>query len=223
MAVDSNTRLARQLSAKDAPAQAPTVTRRQGEVVSVEVDGTATVTIGGDPETVAGVASYTHYTPVAGDTVELEVQDTEVTILGAIGDPAWANAGFGASPYITTSEPRSATTYGALATPGPSITVPVGPHGVLLVHIRARIQCLSDNDGGAVSFTLSGANTAAADDNYRLSYVGLVVNSLAEFGATFPLFNLNPGDTTITMVYKDLFDTGNDVEYARRQVWGWPL
>lgn len=223
MPVNENARLVRALGDKDSSVQSPNVERRQGVVQSVEGDGTATITIGGDPEPVPGIKSYTNYTPVAGDTVELEVQDTDTIIVGKLGNAPWANAGFGASSWVTTSEPRSAITYGALATAGPSITVPVGSHGVLLVHIRAQILCLSDNDGGAVSFTFSGANTQAASDNYRLSYFGGVVNSQAEFGSVFTFFGLNPGNTTITMVYKDLLDTGNDVEYARRQVWGWPL
>lgn len=224
MAVDRNTRLARALTNKDAPTQAPTVTRRQGEVVSVQVDGTATVTIGGDPETVAGVASYTHYTPVAGDTVELEVQDTEATIIGKLGSGVTA---FVTSGIIVTSTARAATTYGDLPSDvGPSLDVTVGPSGILLVGLSCQIQATSDNDGGAATVVLSGANTIAASDDWRIAFCVLApgaTNTFCHTSRTHPFIGLTPGVTTIKMVYKDLFDTGNDVLYARRELWAMPL
>lgn len=223
MAVDHNTRLVRQFNGKDAPSQTPDVEIRQGQVVSVQSDGTATITVGGDPEPIDGVHSDSNYVPKAGDTVWVEVADTEMTILRKNGTSPTVFRGFVASPFVATSETRAATTYGALATAGPSVDVTVGESGILLVHIACLIGETSDNDGGAVSFTLSGANTLAADDSRRISFIGNVVNAGAEFGKIIPVSGLSPGVTTVTMVYKDLLDTGNDVTYANRQLWAMPL
>lgn len=196
---------------------------RQGHVESVQSDGSATVTIGGDPEPVPGVASDSNYVPVAGDTVWLEIADTETTILRKDGTSPSALAGMKTTAMVTTLETRAAITYGALATAGPSLSVTIGDSGVLMVGISCLIQPTSDNDGGAVSVALSGANTVASSDSKRISFIGMIINAQAEFGKTLVFTGLNPGATTVTMQYKDLFDTGNDVGYGNRELWAWPL
>ncbi len=223
MAVDRKTQFAQALKGKDKPSQTPDADIRQGQVQSVQSNGTATVTIGGDPEPVPGVFSDSNYVPKAGDTVWLEVSDTETTVLRKNGTSPSALAGITTTAMVTTLETRAATTYGALATAGPSLSVTVGDSGKLMVGISCLIQPTSDNDGGAVSVALSGANTVAASDSKRIAFVGLVVNAQAEFGKTLIFTGLTAGVTTVTMQYKDLFDTGNDVSYGNRELWAWPL
>lgn len=190
-------------------------------MVSVEGDGTATVTIGGDPEPVPGVASFSHYTPTAGDTVELEVQDTEVTILGTVGATAVATAQYAA---VATSVARAAITYGALTgSAGPSVSATVGSSGTLEVVLSCEIGVTSDNDGGAVAVALSGANTVAASDAKAIKFFPGFIGALARMSVTAFFTGLTPGATTVTMQYKDLFDTGNDVTYANRELLVKPL
>lgn len=224
MPSQTRTLLARAIKAAAAANAIPATVIRKGEITEVNVDGTVSATIGGDDMPVADVQTVSHYAPAVGDKVRVEVTDGEPTVIGTVGPAVGLGDGLQVSPMITTSETRAATTYGNLATVGPSVTVTVGDSGILLVGIACLIHPTSDNDGGAVSFTLSGAvNTLAADDTRRISFIGNVVDAAAEFGKVIPVLGLNPGSTTVTMVYKDLLDTGNDVAYANRVLWALPL
>lgn len=221
MAVDSNTRLVRSLSGKDGPSQVPKVERRQGEVVSVQGDGSATVTIGGDPETVAGVASYTSYTPVALDTVELEVQDTEVTIIGKLGTAVSPFSGI-QEASVAAAETRSNTAFGDLTTAGPAVTVTVSSSGMLLVQVASDIKVTSSSDGGRMGFDISGASTVAANDQDSLKYEAKVSNAELRASRVVLVTGLNPGATTVTAKYRSSPNNSGST-YTDRNIWVLPL
>ena len=109
---------------------------------------------------------------------------------------------------VVTSQTRTNSAYGALATAGPVVTVNVGVSGLLLVGISCTLY--PDADGGQswASFALSGNNTlSSADAN------GIANNkvSIISVGRTILLTGLNPGSTTVTMQYRCNSGTGTFV------------
>lgn len=221
MAGPNTIKLSRAIAGKGQVAEIPSPTFRTGVVT---VASPLTVTIGDDPTPVVAASSDANYVPAVNDVVNLRVTDTEVSVEGMAGNnPSVFRNRFASSAIILTSTARAATTYGDLPSDiGPSVDITVTSSGILLVGFTCQIQAISDNDGGAVTVELSGANTVAASDDWRLThYVGIsgATNTFTGYGRTAVFTGLNPGLTTVTMKYKDLFDTGNDVLYARRQVW----
>lgn len=110
----------------------------------------------------------------------------------------------------------SATFVPAPGTPGPEVEIVVGPSGRLLVFISALMNSQSSNtagnsyqEGGLMSFALSGANTLAAAANRALRQYSTVnvTSSASNFtgalGATRAVLleGLNPGSTTVTAQY----------------------
>lgn len=224
MAADQGMLLASTLQGSSAVSE-PTYTRRKGVVTDYDTsDGTATVKIGGDPNTVSGIGSFSNYTPRIGDVVWLDVHGNDtpriVDRVGNVGPSVFAAAQLAA---VVTNESRGATGYGDLATPGPSLQVTVSGSGMLLVVISCEISVTSDNDGGAVGVALSGANTVAASDSKAIKFFPGFNTALAQMSRTLLYTNLNPGDTTVTMKYHDLFDAGTDVFYANRELIALPM
>lgn len=86
MSASNNDRLV-QAQKGDRAVKSPVLERRQGQVTDVDpVTGTATVSIGGDPNTISGVRSESNYVPKDGDSVDLDVSSTDVKIVGRRGD-----------------------------------------------------------------------------------------------------------------------------------------
>lgn len=119
----------------------------------------------------------------------------------------WGTTPAVASSTISTSESTTSFSYTDLATPGPAITVTVGPLGIAIVSVRVHILApiTSSANGGLASFVLSGANTlAVADENA----VGWQHNGSAQvydiYGSSaIVLTGLTPGSTTFTMKYSN--------------------
>lgn len=191
---------------------------RQGVVSSVQSDGTATVTIGGDPEPVAGVASDSNYIPVAGQTVWVEVSDTEATIVRKNGTSPSVFAG-ARSAAVDTSETTTSTSYTDLATVGPAVTVTVGDSGMVLVSVGAEMTPASSSDGAFMSFAISGANTAAAVTATAVK-VRDVSGTLA-YSRDSLLTGLTAGSTTFTGKYKST--NGGTTTFLNRRIWAIPL
>ena len=110
----------------------------------------------------------------------------------------------------------SGTFAAAPVTPGPEVTIVVGPSGRLLVFVSALMYSQqsgtagnSYQEGGLMSFALSGANTLAAAANRALrqystvNITGSASNFTGAIGATRAILleGLNPGLTTITAMY----------------------
>lgn len=222
----STIRLGRALADKGKAAEMPKATFRRGKVVSVDAAGVPTVNIGDDETPVAVFGSDSNYVPKVNDAVDLKIEDQQVTILGKIGTSPSVFAGI-TQGIDAASAPRGAITYGTLASPGvagPAVTVLIGDSGKAVAIISCKISATSDNDGGAVGVALSGpVNTLAAADGKSLQFEGNVNPSLMRASAFLYYEGLAPGSTTFTMQYKDLQDTGTDVDYALREIVVLPL
>lgn len=136
-----------------------------------------------------------------------------------------------AAAVITTQQTTTSTTYGDLATVGPSATVTIRPTGKALVIVSCQMafaEASTQETGAAVSFVASGANTIGTSSQRSLNNwlsVGGPPSSIGltdQVGATFYLSGLNPGDTTFTLKYKSQV-SGKTAYFADRVLAVWPL
>lgn len=109
---------------------------------------------------------------------------------------------------VLTSETTDSATYTDLETPGPSVTIEVPPSGVVRVDLRARFRNSTASSFAFMGFALSGANTAAADDEYALGLQSPGGNAMWQVGIPFIIAGLNPGETTFTCKYRVTAGTG---------------
>jgi hypothetical protein len=108
----------------------------------------------------------------------------------------------------TGGEPTTSTTYADLATVGPTVSVEIGSTGRALVTLYAALA--NDTSGAAthMSFTRSGASTAAAADDMSIAFTSPTANAGARFSGVIPLSGLTPGVTTFTAKYRVSAGTG---------------
>lgn len=222
MAIDARARLGRRLLGSNERVELPEVVRTTGKVVAVNTDGSVDLSIRANPMPVEDVPTDSNYVPQLNDVVQVEITDGHPTVLGMEGNailpPALRTVSFGKAAVLT-EEFAGSLTYVDLATPGPTVSVTVGPSGVLLVKLGAMFTTTSDNDGACMSFTLSGANTLAAADENSILFEPLVLGARSKFGDVFMSTGLNPGLTTVTAKYRDIVDTGTDVGISFRKMW----
>lgn len=130
----------------------------------------------------------------------------------------------GAGPYmggaakgiVATSQTRNSTSYGDLATVGPSASVVIGPSGLALVILHAKL----DNSGAntsRMSFAVSGATTVAASDVESLAQQG---SNTVEASGVFMVTGLTPGTNVFTAKYRVHAGTGT---FSNRQITVIPL
>ncbi len=114
------------------------------------------------------------------------------------------------SASVNTSEASATQAYGDnLITLGPSVTVTIGLNGVALVAISAKQGSDSTTSKEVfTSFTMSGANTVAANDVTAISYQVYAANASDTKSGVFVLTGLNPGSTTFKLQYRVTGDTG---------------
>ena len=80
--------------------------------------------------------------------------------------------------------------------------------GVLEVQLVAQAKNSLANNGAAMSFVLSGANTQAAADNYSISYTAEAAGASQYIAGSFLLTGLTPGVTTVKAKYRVSGTTG---------------
>ena len=138
-----------------------------------------------------------------------------------------------ASASVVTSESTTTDSFVDLTTPGPAVTVAVGPQGVAVVSVTAITGSSYQEDTdvwfeGQAGFAVTGANTIAASSPKSL---GVDVRALTAGGdawvtssvrgsATFVLTGLAPGSTTFTMKYRcsDIGGGGGSASFSNRQI-----
>lgn len=111
--------------------------------------------------------------------------------------------------YVATGEATSSATYVDLTTTTDTVTITVPASGIILLTISAQIL-IGASAAAAVSFAMSGANTAAAgvtppDDSLALSLRNSTAGTsvaVGQVGITFPLTGLTAGSTTFKLKYK---------------------
>jgi len=128
---------------------------------------------------------------------------------------------FGAqSSGVVTSQTTTSLIYTDLATVGPSVTVTVGPSGVLLIGFVATAFQSAAGNFAYASIVMSGANTLAAGD-FRLEGLHKYgSDSETDLTRTSLLTGLTPGSTTIKLQYRVNAGTGT---FNRRNLWVLPL
>lgn len=105
-----------------------------------------------------------------------------------------------------------------LATVGPTCAVIVPSSGIIQVSVTATIQCSASGQYGFMYFTMSGANTMAAQQTYSLfhgNFVGASSTAL-QATATFLMTGLAAGATTLVAKYARAF-SGN-VSFSDRKM-----
>lgn len=117
---------------------------------------------------------------------------------------------------VNTSQTTSSTSYGDLATTGPSATVITGSNA--LVTISTQGSTTSTADGANMSFAISGSTVVAANDNQSVSITSTTNTTGSE---TFPVTGLTPGSNTFTAKYRAV--TGGTATFLRRNIVVYPL
>lgn len=127
---------------------------------------------------------------------------------------------------VTTQQSRSSTTFGDLATVGPTVTVNVGQTGRVLVLYACQIGWIDNNTDGAVGgeagIEVTGATSRPVGDDQRLRAFtqsgGTTYNSANFQLANMKFFTgLNPGLHTFRMKYRSL-TAGKNCDFDNRSI-----
>ena len=189
-------------------------------------------TVNAKGDILAGTANDTVARLAVGSNGQVLTADSAASTGVSWATPATVAA---ATASVATSESTTSTTYTDLTTPGPAVTVDVGPQGVAVVTITGFVDGRYDENyatsgqwwEGRVSFAVSGANTSAAADTRSMGGharlvggTGSVASTNLRTGATFVLTGLTPGSTTFTMKYRrnDFGSNGGTASFSTRQI-----
>lgn len=149
--------------------------------------------------------------------------------------------GFHQVPFVYTDfvtsalgDTCSSATYGDLATPGPSKTVPIRSTGKILIIASAQIQAglntaASTTFDGRFDVEFSGANTRVPDEAndplVGVASTNVIVSTGTNSGtriftvtASATFTGLNAGATTITMKYRRSASASVDPQFFRREL-----
>lgn len=119
---------------------------------------------------------------------------------------------------VPTPESRSDTSYGDLATPGPSVEVVTGERAV--VFIGAAMTGTSGSSG-LMSFEVSGASTQAASDDTAVNAIVDATNFRNTM--VYIVEGLTPGLNIFTAKYRRSASGTGTATFARRQIFVVPL
>lgn len=110
---------------------------------------------------------------------------------------------------VNTSETTTSTTYTALTTPGPAVTVTTGPAAVVAI----SGTCFIDTVGSRVlsSFAVSGATTVASTDNNSFGQDASGIGRVLNCSRVHFLSGLTPGSNVFTQQYRVSANTGSFV------------
>lgn len=108
------------------------------------------------------------------------------------------------SATVVTEQTTTSTSYTALATAGPAVTVNTDTKALVTV---SALYYQTTGGLGSVSFAVSGATTVAASDNYRLISSSTTFGIVSSF--TYEITGLTAGANTFTMQYKTSANTLN--------------
>lgn len=120
---------------------------------------------------------------------------------------------------VSTSQTRTATTYGDLATVGPAVSFTCGTASKVLFVTTAQISNNTSLEYAYASYSISGATTLAASDSWALT---LESGGSSQYMACSHVSwqTLNSGSHTATMKYRVTAGTGT---FLRRRLLVWPF
>jgi hypothetical protein len=122
----------------------------------------------------------------------------------------WAVAAAAASATVATSETTTSTSVTDLATPGPAVTVTVGPLGIAIVSISFW-GYVTSSAIGYMHYAVSGANTISLDTSRAIKNDSIIQETWTVVDV---LTGLTPGSTTFTAKY--LIGGSGSANYAYR-------
>ena len=103
------------------------------------------------------------------------------------------------SNTLVTAQTRSVTTFGDLATVGPSVTLVT--HTLVEVMLSVAVEQNTDSSGGLMSFAVSGASTIAADNVRAVGTTFQRAADKARWSDSF-ILTVTPGSNTFTGKYR---------------------
>ena len=122
---------------------------------------------------------------------------------------------------VTTSETRASSSYGDLATDGPSVTGTIIGQKAM-VWISCAMQQNTDDTQAAASVEITGAsNVAASNSKVCVTLDAVTANNALQYMAAYLYDPLEQGETTFTMKYRT-GGTGT-ATFATRRIMVWCL
>lgn len=108
---------------------------------------------------------------------------------------------------VTTSETTGGTGYGALATPGPAVTVTTGTKAIVMVTSLVQNSTIGQNS--YASYAVSGASAISATDDRSVLITAAAANQTLRASAVYMETALTAGSNTFTMQYRVTGGTGS--------------
>ena len=109
---------------------------------------------------------------------------------------------------VATSETTASTSYTALATAGPVVTITISAKGMALVSVYTSLTTNVDTANAFMGFAISGATTVASSDAFALQARTNGSGGTERCSATFLVTGLNAGSNVFTSQYKVNTGTG---------------
>lgn len=196
---------------------------RQGQVQAVDViNQKVDITLGGGDVTIPAVSHASNYRPHVNDVVWVLTIGNDLLVydrVGAFGPSIFSTA---SASFVLTEQARTSSSYGDLATVGPTATVDVSPSGVLLVQVSCWMIMDTNTNGGAMGLELSGANSLSPSDLEAEVFVFGLTNAVGASSKVTLIYGLSPGATTITTKYRSTTG-GSSCSFSLRHLWALPL
>lgn len=212
---------------------------RQGIVVAWnQITAENTIAVGGAVMSNLAVLNTSEALLLApGAVVALILIDGSWAILGRLTIPGTTDAATALSAVsnniysatVDTLESTSNTSYGALATAGPSVDVVIRPTGKAIVMVSAEINvgcplaAAPKGRSGYMSYAITGPTNRSASDNKSLKLDNQTpdnANNHIDFRATRLCLEegLTAGNYTFTAQYRTASFGGVTVEFANRNI-----
>jgi hypothetical protein len=161
-----------------------------------------------NPGTTAGDIDY-YTTSTAKARVGIGTAGQILRVNSGATAPEWttlpSSSPASASAIVATNQgTTSFPTYVDLTTAGPAVTLTTGTKALVIV--SAEISQGANNEGGRMSFAVSGASTITADDARSWTHIG-GSSEFARASTAVRLSTLTAGSNTFTAKYATYFST----------------
>ena len=118
-----------------------------------------------------------------------------------------------AADFVSATETTTSTSFVALATAGPAVTVTCGTRAIVFLFSWVRNNTV--NGTAIAGYAVTGASAVGAGDNQALELMSAVSNQSARMTAVFYQQALTSGSNTFTMQYRVNAGTGT---FADRRI-----